>query len=256
MNGWKALPMGLFLLLVVGAACNGAGQAPYTSQPVNFPTDVSACQPLNDFDRYRYEYSFRWFTPKPETPLDESLVGDPPFAMPPNSDTVDFAQTYLGAIINPDRIDMVLKTVGGADVMLRWVEGQNWTNTDGNWLLAGEGQPVFFPPALVCDAAMNGLDLTGVTPSQETVGELEADHYRLEQAPLQTAATLWDVQSDPGRLLKAFDVDVWLTGDGWPARLEVKSQAKYPSGRDFSMELSLEIRDVNSGDISIEPPTG
>ena len=58
-----------------------------------------------------------------------------------------------------------------------------------------------------------------------------------------------------GRLLTAFNVDVWLTEEGWPARLEAKSEANYPSGREFSAELSLEIRDVNSEDVSVEPPT-
>ena len=261
MNWWKALPIGLFLMLVVGAACNGGNggnggvnDAPYNPQFANLPTDVAACQALNRFDRYRYVYTYRWLSPKPEMPLDETQVGNPPFALPPNSETFDFSQTFEGAIINPDRIDMVVKTVGGLDTAFRWVEGQAWTISSGEWLPVGE-QAVFFPPALVCHAVMNGLDLTGVAASNETVAELEADHYRLEQVPLETAATLWGAQSDQGRLLTAFNVDVWLTEEGWPARLEAKSEANYPSGREFSAELSLEIRDVNSEDISVEPPT-
>ena len=258
MKGWKALPLGLFSLLVVAAACNGgAGDAPYSPQSANFPTDVPACQALNGFDRYRYEYSFRWFSPKPDMPLDESQEGDSTFALKPNADTFDFSQTYEGDIDNPDRIDMVVKAPGTIDQMWRWVEGQAWTKPDPSrdWVAAGP-QPVFFPPALVCHAIMNGLDLTGVSPTKETVSEVEADHYRLEQVPLQTAVTLWGGLGDQGRLLRAFDVDVWLTKDGWPVRLEALGQAKYPSGRDFSAELSLEIGDVNSGEISIEPPTG
>ena len=256
MEGRKALLVGLFSLLVVGAACNGAVQAPYTPQSANFPTDVPACQALNGFDSYRYVYTWGWFSPKLETPPDETEVGEPSFALLPSSDTFDFSQVFEGSIINPDRINMFVTTDGDAGATLRWVAGQQWTNTGANWLPVGAPQNVFFPPALVCHAAMDGLDLTGVEPSQDTVGEVETDHYRLEQVPLQTAVTLWQPQSDPGRLLTNFDVDIWLTEDGWPARLEVKSEAKYPSGRDFFAELSLEIIDVNSEDISIEPPTG
>lgn len=258
MENWKALLIGPFLLLVVSAACGGGGgegEAPYTPQSANYPTDVPACQAFNRFDRYRYVYTFHWLSPEPETIPEDADTGSPPFALFPSAPTFDFGQTHEGAIINPDRIDLVLKMKDTSDVTMRWVKGQEWVNTADTWMPIAV-QPFTFPPAQVCDAVMDGLDLSAATPSHEMVGELETDHYRLRQVPLGTAVTLWDAQSDMGRLLTTFDVDVWLTEDGWPARLEVESRAQYPSGRDFSAELSLEIRDVNSGDISIEPPTG
>ncbi len=153
MEGWKALLFGLFSLLVVGAACNGAGQAPYTPQSANYPTDVPACQSLNEFDRYSYVYSWRWFSPKPETPLGETELGAPSFALLPNSDTFDFSQVFEGSIINPDRINMFVTTDGDAGATLRWVAGEQWINTGGDWIFIDTPQNVFFPPALVCPIA-------------------------------------------------------------------------------------------------------
>lgn len=257
MTSWKALLIGPFLLLLVGAACGGGGggEAPYTGYSANYPTDVPACQAFNGFDRYRYVYTYRFLSPELETVPEDVDTGSPPFGLFPNAPTFDFGQTYEGAIINPDRIDLVLKTKDMGDMIVRWVEGKEWANATGTWMPIA-AQPFTFPPAQVCHAVIDGLDLSAATPSHEMVGELETDHYRLRQVPLDTAITLWDAQSDMGRLLTIFDVDVWLTEDGWPARLEAKSQGQYPSGRDLSAELSLEISDVNSGDISIEPPTG
>jgi hypothetical protein len=258
-ENWKALLIGAFLLAVIGAACNGEGEGerevPYTRQSANFPTDIPACQALNRFERYRYVYTYSFLSPELETVPDNVDRGSPLFGLFPEAPTFDFSQTYDGAIVNPDRIDLVLETKDMGDMTVRWVEGQEWSNVSGTWMPMA-AQPFTFPPAQVCDAVMDGLDLSAATPSRETVGELEADHYRLRQVPLNTAIALWEAQSDMGRLLTTFDVDVWLTEDGWPARLEAKSRGQYPSGRDFSAELSLEISDVNSGDISIEPPTG
>jgi len=252
---WKALAISAFLLVVVGAACSGGGEAPYTPQSANFPTDVPACQAFNEFGRYRYVHSFRWFSPLPDDIPDDADAGSPPFALFPNAPTLDFGQTYEGAIINPDRIDLVAKTKDAPDAVLRWVDGQGWTDLGNGWQPIG-AQPYNFPPAQVCDAVVKDLDLSAATPSVETVADVEAEHYRFEQVSLDTATRLWEPQSDPGRLLEVWDVEVWLTQDGWPVRLQAKSQAQYPSGRDFFAELSLEISDVNSGDISIEPPTG
>jgi hypothetical protein len=258
-ESWKALLIGPFLLLVIGAACNGEGEGegdvPYTSHSANYPTDVPACQAFNSFDRYRYVYTFRWFSPEPETIPEDVDTGSPPFALFPNAPTFEFSQTHEGAIINPDRIDLVLKTKDMGEAAVRWVGGQEWSNANGTWMPVAP-QPFTFPPAQVCDAVMDGLDLSAATPSREMVGKLETDHYQLRQVPLDTAITLWNAGSDPARLLTAFDVDVWLTEEGWPARLEAESRGQYPSGREFSADLSLEITDVNSGDISIEPPTG
>lgn len=254
MESWKGLLISLFLLLVVGAACGGGGEAPYSPQSANYATEVPACQALNSFDRYRYVYTFRWFSPEPETVPEDADIGSPPFSLLPQAPTFELSQTYEGAIINPDRIDIIQKTEDLGEVMLRWVEGQVWANLGDSWVPV-DSRPVSFPPAQVCDAVIDGLDLSAATPSDEMVGELKTDHYRLEQVPLQTATKLW-TGSDPARLLSTFDVDVWLTEDGWPARLGVESRAQYPSGRDFFAELSLEISEVNSGDISIEPPTG
>ncbi len=57
-----------------------------------------------------------------------------------------------------------------------------------------------------------------------------------------------------GRLLSTPSVDVWITKEGWTVRLMIKDQATYPSGRELLMEISMDITDVDAGDIKVEPP--
>lgn len=257
---WWLLAVPFLLLLVIAAACSDdSNDAPYRVTSANFPSDVEACQTLNDFKRYRYIYTFRMFSPQPEdAPAEITLPtpepgGEPPFAMFPNAPTFDFGQTYTGSVANPARVDLVISTPDSPDVSMRWVDGTLYTKLSETWMPGGE-RPVNSPPALVCHSIMLGLDLTTVTPTSEKVGGLDTQHYRLDQAALETAGTLWGGTGDFARLLKQWDVDVWLTEDGWPARLETKSDGKYPSGRDLSAELSLEIKDPNAKDIKIEAP--
>lgn len=254
MTGRAWLVVAPFLLLVVVAACTGgAGEAPYTPESANYPTDVPACQALNGFRAYRYVHSFRWFSPAIENLPANPDLGNPPFSLFPNAPTFEFSQTYEGAIENPAKADIVLKTPNSPDVKMRWVAGQAWNNLGVKWMPAGK-KPMQFPPALVCHAVMKGLDLS-MSPAQiETVDGQDTMHYQLKQVPLDVAGLLWGHEGDPARLLKNYDVDAWMTNDGWPARLEVKASAKYPSGRDFAAEVSLQVKDINAKDISITAP--
>ena len=82
----------------------------------------------------------------------------------------------------------------------------------------------------------------------------EARRFQVDDAPIRTIALLYSPASDLGRLLTTPSVDVWITIEGWPAKLEIKDQADYPSGRELIMEISLDITDVDAGDIVVEPP--
>ena len=245
-------PTALALIL----AC-GNGTPKYYLQSAAYPTNVQACRALNKFDRYRYKFEFRITSPMPEGPIDTTKVGTPPFAAAPDSPTIELAQQHEGAIVNPDSIDLVMKTPGLPDQAMRWVKGDQWLDFDGDWRLIDDPAPYNYSPALVCHSIMAGLQLTGIISTPEKVNGLDTSHYHLEDVALLTGSYLFNAGSDMGRLLQRYAVDVWLTEDGWPGRLEAESQGTYPSGRELFMELSLEISDVNSEDVAVErPPTG
>jgi len=244
-------PTALALIL----AC-GNGTPKYYLQSAAYPTDVETCRALNKFDRYRYKFEFRMTSPLPAGPIDADKVGSPPFGIAPDSPDFELGQEHKGAIVNPDKIDLTISTPDFPNYGMRFVEGDQWMNIDGTWELADDPAPYNYSPALVCHSIMAGLQPIG-TSTPEKVNGLDTSHYQLKDVALLTGSYLFNGGSDMGRLLKRYTVDVWLTEDGWPARLKSESRGTYPSGRELFLKLSLEITDVNSEDISVErPPTG
>ncbi len=240
------------LLLILGIACSG-GAPPYHLQSAAFPSDVEACAAFNRFDRYRYEFTYRIASHHPAGPVDVEEVGSPPFGLPPDSPDFELAQEHEGTIINPDKIDLVIKMPELPDLNMRFLEGEQWTYLGVAWTLADDPEAYVYSPALVCHSMMAGLQLTG-TPTPETVNGVDTTHYQFEDVSLFTGGYLFNAGSDQDRILKVYSGDVWLAEDGWPVRLESRSQGAYPSGRELSLEVSLEITDVCSEDIAVEPP--
>ena len=158
---WLAVLLGLgSLLLVLGIACSDDAPS-YYLQSAAYPTDVEACAAFNQFDRYRYNFTFRIASPQPAGPVDLEEVGNPPFGLPPDSPDFELAQEHEGIIINPDKIDLVIKTPGFPDLNMRFLEGEQWTYLGMAWTLADDPMPYNYSPALVCHSMMAGLQLTG-----------------------------------------------------------------------------------------------
>ena len=155
--------------------------------------------------------------------------------------------------INPDKIEIVLKTPEFPYLKMRFFEGEQWNYIAGRWILADNPAPYNYSPALICHSMMDGLQLTG-TPTPDTVNGVDTTHYEFEDVSLLTGSYLFNSGSDQDRLLRVYSGDVWLTEDGWPVRLESRSVGTYPSGRELSLEVSLDITDVNSEDVAVEPP--
>lgn len=246
------------IVLIVGVACaGGGGSGGGVVSPSPGPGGaLTACQALDEFERYRYTFNYRLFTPQPDTPLDETQVGTPPYAVPPNSPTFDFSQVHEGSLVNPDRFDIVVKNEGQPDLGLIYIGEQLWTYLAGSWIpsIGTEAASVSFPPGLVCNAMLSAPDFAAVVPVEEELKGEATRHYRFDRIEAATAAVIFGNEGDFGRLNVVYELDVWLTEDGWPARLETRSEGNYPSGRKLFIEVSLEVRDVNGNDIEVEPP--
>ncbi len=58
-----------------------------------------------------------------------------------------------------------------------------------------------------------------------------------------------------GRLLKSYDVDLWLgQDDGRLVKVEAASTAAYPSARELTMKITLDVSSYNDDEIVIQPP--
>ncbi len=247
------VPAVLTLLALVACNGGGTGEEGPEGSPVAGVTDL--CQPLAKAERYRYSFTYKVESLKPTGEIDVTAVGDPPFALPADAPDFQVTQTLDGSVQNPQRVEMTIRTEGTGDLQMVFIGPDQWILTGDRWIKR-QAELVPFAPLDVCNAMLLGLDLTGAEATEDSVDGEKVLRYEVKAAELQTAVKLWTQQSDMGRLLKTYDVSVWLSDKGKaPVRMESRTIATYPSGRELSMDLSLTIKDVNAGDIKIEPPS-
>ncbi len=248
----SAYSVGALALLgaVLWLACSSGG-----SPGSSGGTFAPSCDALETLSSYRYTYFYEFDTPQRADPVDDSETGDPPFAIPPNAGSFSLGQRFTGEFVSPDRVSIEIDMPSQPNidsVRMIFIGNQQWINLGGMWV---DGSSVnAFPPLSVCEAFLSELDLEGLSFSSDTVNGQETHHFQIERVMIRTIGLLFGPVSDMGRLLTTPSVDVWITPDGWPARLELTSTEEYPSGRELSMEISLEITDPNADDIEVEPP--
>ena len=253
--GSVALAMALAFLSL---ACTGGkqGSPDLPGLPGEGTVGLATCNELAKAKRFRYNFEYKLESPKPSGDTDASAVGNPPFVLRPNDPDFLIAQTIEGSFVEPDKFSLSIKTPGQADLPTVYIGERRWAKLGDSWAESESstlGPP--FPPLMVCLSALTGLEFDAVTPAEEELNGLAVRHYSFGQITLENMATaLWGSESDMGRLLKVHDVEVWLTEDGSLARLETRSQGTYPSGRKLLLEQALDIKDVNAGDIEVEPP--
>ena len=248
-NKGRLVAVSILLALAVLAACNGGGQ-----RLTPAPGITSLCQPLAQAERYRYSLTYSLESPQPQGAVDESALGDPPFAVQPTGPNFKFSQQFDGAVENPDKVELIAKTPGTPDLHIITIGSDQWVLLGGQWNPSAGGA-TFFPPLGTCNAVLSGLDLTRLTPSADTIDGEKVLRYEVEGAELETAVMMWTAKSDMGRILKTFTVTLWLSEQGdVPVRIESRSVGTYPSGRELSMEVTLGIRDVDADDIEVKPP--
>lgn len=245
-RGWLLAAPALALLMI-SAACDGGS-------PASVGNITPLCRPIARVDRFRYTLKYTLDSPQPTGEVDESAVGEPPFALTPNGPDFRFEQEMNGEVENPDRIRLVSKTPETAELQIITVGDEQWTLLGGQWMSGGQ-QASPFPPVATCDAILKGLDLNGAEPSADTIDGQEVLRYELKGIELETAVTIFAEKSDMGRLLKAYDLTLWLSKkDRSPVRIESVSVGTYPSGRQLTMNISLSFKDINAGDINVDPP--
>lgn len=252
-QGVGIVGLAVIAFLIWLSCTGGGGEGPGEGSPGAI---TAPCQQLEEFERFRYTVTYSIESPKPEGPVDEAQLGEPAFAIQPTADTFSLAQEFNGSFVAPDSFSIEVNTLSqddGQALLLVFIGNQVWAKTEGtDWLTVG--LPNDFGPQRVCDLVLGELDIAGLPSMPDDLNGLKAQHFEIEQAELAVAATLFGPGSDPARLATVYSVDVWVAEEGWPARFEATSSGTYPSGRQIFVELTLEIRDVDAGDIKIEPP--
>ncbi len=265
------LPIAILILL---AACGGGptietkvGATP-TSPPEATATTtpstglVFSCRDIRSMASFRYTIRLRLDIPGLPTPpaaLDGGLLEptEGPFGA--------FAAILLGlfqdlqvegAFVAPDRSRAVLR-VGGEEVEVRTIGHQSWVRFGDVWQEeAAPTEVAFLSPQTLCDEIVPDLGdaLANLSWSEETVNGIATRHYHLDEADLPQLRGLLEAEED-SELLGQFQVDVWLAQEGgWPVRLQIEASGRDEQGQPVGLALFLELHDINSPDIEIEPP--
>ena len=246
------------VVVVIVVASASDGDSPGDSPPSTpAPGVAELCQPLAQAERFRYSFAYSMDSPQPEGDVDAAtVVGEPPFALQPASPDFAFAQQLDGAVEQPDKLDVTVLTEGAeGEIRMIFIGDDKWVSL-GDQLNPAQDQPIPFPPVEMCDAILSGLDPTGVTPTPDTIEGVDILRYELEDVELGTAVQIWTAVSDMGRIVKKYAVTLALSKkDNVPVRMESIGVGTYPGGRTLTVELTLEIKDLNAGDIKVEPPS-
>ena len=239
----------LLSLLLIACSSNDAPATP--------PEKGSeVCNRLGEKERLRYTLGYTIESPKQPEPIDPSITSD--YRLQPSSEDFKFETTHAGAFQQPDRLDFTISVSDQPSTLhtIRIGESQ-WFEVNGVWqaqsLKSPQG-PFPFTPPNVCQAIVSPLNLAGITGILENVDDTPARHLRIQGAMQESSAVLFGPQSDLGRLLKLYDVDLWLSDkDARLLKVEAVSKAAYPFGRALSVNVSLEVS-YNDKDIDIKPP--
>jgi hypothetical protein len=250
---YAALAVPAFFALTAASACGGEN-----GEPAALPASgAEVCAELNDSERFRYNLTYVLDSPQQENPPTDPPAADPAgsYVIKPSQPPFKFETTHAGAAMRPDRLDLVISTTPDQPSVRTIRIGEN------QWYLLGDAwqatEPSTFPftPPNVCQAFVAPLDLSGKTADLQTVNDKEVRHVRVEDASMEAASLLFGPASDMGRLLKNYDVDLWLEKDNDRlVKVEAVSEATYPFGRGLSLTLDMDVSAYNDDEINIQPP--
>jgi hypothetical protein len=255
---WAVLAIvGLFAALLGG--CGGGGQPQVETSPTPSTGEDAAlapCRALQALQTYHYSVSFKLESPEPE--------GSPTAVQPTPTTTLtrefngpfSFEYNIDASFVAPDRVELDISGTGSPFSMIV-IGDQSWVQLGGEWQQSQQGSTVPYRPVDICEAILADLDLSQGQPEEEKLNDVKALHYTFTQVPSERAmGKIFGSQSDMGILLKKLDVGLWLAEkDNSPVRIDVSSSGLYADGREMRAHILVDIKDANSSDIQVEPPS-
>lgn len=281
MRKWALLVVAALMATVLLAACGGGegeeeeqgpaapaaatatstaqpeGQAMATATPATTEAAAAAqlrCEAPSDVKSFRYVVAMKLDIPELREAQGAGDTGQGFLGAFPGAFT---DMEMHGAFVAPDRSEIRMR-MGQDELVVITIGDRQWTKLPGgNWIespASGEAEP--FSPATLCEESFSDLELSGLKGKEETINGIKTRRYHLERTDLEALARLFGgLEEEVQDLPEQFVTDLWLAKDGnWPVRIEVKASGKDQQGRDFSIEVRMEIKDLNDSGIKIEPP--
>ena len=175
---------------------------------------------------------------------------------------VDTTIRTQGEVVTPDRVKATTRyseDVGVDPASIVIIGDKGWALLGNNWVPQSTGDSgkleIPFQPAELCAAISPDADTEGMSGAAGRAGTIDTQRFHFDDVTSDFVSLLPSrVGSDDAQYVKKLTVDIWLTKDNWPARLEVRGNGSYPDGRAISVEFITQVTDPNDEEIRIEPP--
>ena len=246
------------MAIAMAAACDGGGPDSGSPTPVASPgtATIAPCQALEEAKSFRYVSKVTLESPQ----TTETPTADLP--QPSATVTRAFGGPWVyqynvdASVVTPDRFHFTITTTDIPSFGIIAIGQEVWQETDGTWQPQPQPPSIPYQPIPVCEAILPELDLAQAEPQREEIDGLETIHYTfLKNASPQGVAKVFGESSDMDLLIKTLDVNLWLSEDGDElVRLEFQGKGLYSDGRPLMVHLVVDVRDMNSEDIKVEPP--
>lgn len=255
-------------LLTLAVACGGGGDGPSDAAsttggggalPAQFVDLAQSAKTLEELTSFRFDFSLQLDLGD----LASQGGADDPFG-------AEFAAAFLalfsdieaeGAYVAPDRTAINL-LLGGETMGFVQIGDQSWSNLDGTWQAAPAadlfdgfgGLGALDSPAALFEDFVPQEILSGATVSEESVNGVDAVRYSFDLEALAALADQFGGDAAELDEISELSFDVWLAEGNIPVKLTVAFAGKDESGQAMAMSLDLNLYDINSGSVSIEPP--
>ena len=162
-----------------------------------------------------------------------------------------------GAVVAPDQAQFKVNLGGQVVEFIQigqkaWIkQGSTWLETSAsNELTMGLGSS----PMDLASQFLPQQVLSGAKTSKERVNGVDTTHYAFDKAALEEVARSLGESTTGAEDLTKANLDIWLTEQNVPAKLAVDVQGKDESGQQMGIQLTLNVKDINSSSITIKPP--
>jgi hypothetical protein len=134
---------------------------------------------------------------------------------------------------------------------------RTWFSSGEEWTETPNGAPdvSLLSPEKVSGSVIDEEAFAGAEPTKEKMNGVDALHYTANQSGLGSLRELLGVAEPENDVPVETRMDLWLTEDGgYPVRMVIDAGGTDTEGEEVSVQLEMNVTDLNDPGIEIEPP--
>jgi len=244
----RALAVGALSLSILLSACGG-GEEQTAKEAAETPTSGGQTIPTASLAKLKsFRYSLTMHIALPE--MENELL--PGFAALLSDVEI------RGASVAPDKSEMQMTLGESGQVMGAVAIGERtWFSSGEEWTETPNGAPdvSLLSPDKLSGSVIDEKAFAGAKPAKETMNGVDALHYTADQSGLGSLADLLGIAEPENDVPVETKMDLWLTEDGgYPVRVVIDARGTDAEGREMSVQLELNVTDLNDPGVEIEPP--